>query len=78
MYRQHYKPADRRLTKARTAVTELAEARVMKMSASLESAEPPPARSDRARIAMKGVRCWRQMRATEALSMSTGLMLNLS
>ena len=52
-------------------------ARDAKMPASLETAEPPPAKSDRALIAMNGICCWWQTRATAALSMSIGVILNL-
>lgn len=47
------------------------------MAASLERAEPPPAKSDRALIAIKGFSCWLQTNATAALSMSIGVALNL-
>ncbi|BAT78331.1 hypothetical protein VIGAN_02099600, partial [Vigna angularis var. angularis] len=48
---------DKSLTNSMTAVTELAAAMDKKVSASLDSAEPPPAKSERALIAMKGILC---------------------
>ena len=53
------------------------EANDKKIDASLDNAEPPPAKSDNALIAMKGILCWKQTKATEALSMSVGVASNL-
>lgn len=47
------------------------------MAASLETEEPPPAKSERALIATKGFWCWMQTRETAALSMSMAVALNL-
>ena len=49
--------ADNCLTNSKRTVTELFEARVMKVSASFESAEPPPAKSERALMVIKGTFC---------------------
>lgn len=45
--------------------------------ASLDNAEPPPAKSDNDLIAMNGILCWKQTKATAALSMSVGVAPNL-
>lgn len=44
---------------------------------SLDDAEPPPAKSDSDLMAMKGILCWKQTKATAALSMSVGVASNL-
>ena len=59
-----------------TASTAFWAANEEKTSASLDKADPPPAKSDRDLIAIKGVFCWRQTKATAALSMSIGVTLN--
>jgi len=46
------------------------------MEDSLLNAEPPPAESDNALMAMKGILCWKQTKATAALSMSVGVASN--
>ena len=47
------------------------------MSASLDTDEPPPAKSDNALIAMKGFCGWKQTRETAAVSISMAVALNL-
>lgn len=66
------------LMNSTTTLTELVAASIEKVSASLDSAEPPPARSDRDLMMTNGFLCWRQISATEALSISTGVGPNLS
>jgi len=46
------------------------DAKEEKTFISLDNAEPPPARSDKALMAMKGFFCWRHTNATAALSIS--------
>ena len=59
-------------------VTAFWEAKEANREASLERAGPPPARSESALNAMKGVVvCWRHTSATAAVSISIGLTLNL-
>lgn len=59
-----------------TTVTEFSAAKEEKTEASFDCAEPPPARSERERIAMKGVPNWRDTSPTAAVSMSIGVILN--
>lgn len=56
-------------------MTELFDAIERKVEALPDSGERPP---ERARKAINGVPCWRQISATDALSMSAGLTLNIS
>jgi hypothetical protein len=53
------------------------EANDKKIDISLVDDEPPPAKSDNDLIAMKGILCWKQTKATEALSISVGVASNL-
>lgn len=53
------------------------DAKEANTSASLDNAEPPPAKSDSALMAMKGFLSCKQTKATAALSMSTGVASNL-
>jgi len=53
----HLEWSDKSFTNSMTTVTELVAAIDKKVSASLDSAEPPPAKSERALIAMKGTLC---------------------
>ena len=52
------------------------EANDIKIDTSLVNDEPPPAKSDNALMAMKGILCWKQTKATAALSMSVGVASN--
>jgi len=52
------------------------EANDKKIDASLDNDEPPPAKSDNALMAMKGILCWKQTKAIAALSMSVGVASN--
>jgi hypothetical protein len=56
-------------------VTALSAAKEEKIEALFDCAEPPPARSERDRIAMKGVPNWRETSPTAAVSMSIGVIL---
>lgn len=69
--------SDKSLTNSTTTLTELVAASDAKVSASLDWADPPPAKSERALKTMNGTLCCKHIRATDALSMSTGLTWNL-
>jgi hypothetical protein len=53
------------------------EANDKNIDASLVKEEPPPAKSDNALIAMKGIFFWKQTKATATLSISVGVASNL-
>ena len=73
---ENYYHGNNEMNLVRTA-TAFWDAKVAKTVASFDIAEPPPAKSDSDLMAMKGVFCWRQTKATAALSMSIELALNL-